>query len=142
MNAKLEFIDSNVLIYAYDTSELLRHTQAKALIRRLWQSGNGAMSIQVTQEFTYNISRKVKRPLQLNEVADILEEFKPWKFHSPTLENVARAARSVEHFKVSFWDALILESASALGCGIVWSEDLNHGRVYAGVKIQNPFLET
>ena len=55
MNGRLEFIDANVLIYAYDTSQARKNTQAKALIRHLWQNNNGAMSIQVTQEFTYNI---------------------------------------------------------------------------------------
>ncbi len=42
--------------------------------------------------------------------------------------------------ELSFWDALILAAASAAGCSILYSEDLNAGQTILGVRVQNPFL--
>lgn len=41
--------------------------------------------------------------------------------------------------KLSFWDALIIQAASAAGCEVVLSEDLNDGQVIEGVRVQSPF---
>ncbi len=142
MSVKLEFVDTNVLLYAYDNTNPEKQGKAADLIEKLWLQRTGAISIQVTQEFLNNIRRKVTSALTLEEAIDVIERFSDWRVHSPTLENVARAARNVERFKVSFWDALILESAAALGCDTVWSEDLNHGQVYGTVMVKNPFLES
>lgn len=40
---------------------------------------------------------------------------------------------------VSFWDALVLQAASVAGCSVLLTEDLRHGQVLAGVRIENPF---
>jgi predicted nucleic acid-binding protein len=42
--------------------------------------------------------------------------------------------------KVSFWDALVVRCASATSCSVLLSEDLNHGQVIDGVRVENPFL--
>ncbi len=140
MSVKLEFVDTNVLLYAYDNTNPVKQGKAADLIERLWLQRTGAISIQVTQEFLNNIRRKVASGMTLEDAIGVMGQFSDWQIHSPNLENVLTAARNTERFKVSFWDALILESALALGCAVVWSEDLNHGQVYAGVRIQNPFL--
>jgi predicted nucleic acid-binding protein len=41
---------------------------------------------------------------------------------------------------ISFWDALIVSAAAAAQCKTIWTEDLNHGQLINGVKIENPFL--
>ncbi len=41
---------------------------------------------------------------------------------------------------ISFWDAAIVASAIEAGCSVLLTEDLNHGKIIAGVQIQNPFL--
>jgi len=43
-------------------------------------------------------------------------------------------------FQVSYWDAAILAAAKRLGCPTVYSEDMNHGQDYDGVRVVNPFL--
>jgi predicted nucleic acid-binding protein len=141
MSVRPEFVDTNVLLYAYDNTNPAKQAKAADLIERLWLERTGAISIQVTQEFLNNIRRKVASALTLEQALGVVERFSDWHVHSPNLENVIAAARSVERLKVSFWDALILESATALGCDVVWSEDLNHGQVYGGVTVKNPFLE-
>ena len=45
----LQFVDTNILIYAHDRSAGYKHTRARDLVRALWQSGNGCLSVQVLQ---------------------------------------------------------------------------------------------
>jgi hypothetical protein len=42
--------------------------------------------------------------------------------------------------RLSFWDALIVRSAHAGGCSVLLSEDMKHGQVFDGVRVENPFL--
>jgi predicted nucleic acid-binding protein len=44
-----------------------------------------------------------------------------------------------QRFRISYWDAAILEAARSFGCETVLSEDLSDGQDYAGVRVQNPF---
>jgi predicted nucleic acid-binding protein len=46
---------------------------------------------------------------------------------------------SRDRFGISYWDAAILEAARSLGSEVVLSEELSHGRDYAGVRVENPF---
>lgn len=52
---------------------------------------------------------------------------------------IAATAISEDHH-LSFWDAMIIRSASEIGCPILWTEDLSHGQVISGVEIVNPFV--
>jgi predicted nucleic acid-binding protein len=56
-----------------------------------------------------------------------------------TLNLLTAALDAKERFKISYWDAAIIEAARAIGCHTVLSEDLNHGQDYDGVKVINPF---
>jgi predicted nucleic acid-binding protein len=50
------------------------------------------------------------------------------------------AISAKQRFGISYWDAAILAAAKQLGCHTVYSEDLNHGQDYDGVRVVNPFL--
>ncbi len=141
MNGKLEFVDTNLLIYAYDLASGQKHDIAKQLIKRLWLEQTGAISVQVMQEFLVNITKKIAQPLSWSDAIETLEELQHWKVHSPSPQNVLNAAQSVFKNRISFWDAMILESASTLECHTLWSEDLNHGQKMGEITIKNPFEE-
>ena len=67
----LQFVDTNILIYAHDVSAGRKHTRAKELMRDLWQSGEGCLSIQVLQEFYVNVTQKVSKPLPTEAAAQM-----------------------------------------------------------------------
>ena len=135
----LQFVDTNILIYAHDISAGQKHVRANELVRDLWQSGDGCLSVQVLQEFYVNVTRKVARPLATEAAAQIISELSVWEVHCPGAEDVLDAIRVQNRFQVSFWDAMILVSAHHLGCHVLWSEDLNPGQVYGQVGVQSPF---
>lgn len=135
-----QFVDTNVLVYAHDTSAGLKHEQAKTLMQTLWQTQTGCLSIQVLQEFYVTVTQKVKRPLSPQTTAQIMQELQVWHMHTPKPEDVLSAIQLQTRYQISFWDAMIIQSAVQLKCSTLWSEDLNAGQVYLGVSVENPFV--
>ena len=136
----LQFVDTNILIYAHDTQAGIKHEKAKALIQNFWDSQKGCLSIQVLQEFYINITRHVAKPLNSEQAAEIVSNLSIWKVHSPTTVDVQAAIRLHQKYQISFWDAMIIQSASQLRSDQIWSEDLNHDQTYDGVRVVNPFI--
>ena len=140
MSAKpLQFVDTNVLIYAHDRSAGPKHEQARALMAELWEHRAGCLSIQVLQEFYVNITRKVTHPLSPETAVEIINDLATWQIHQPDVSDLLAAIRLQTRLQLSFWDAMIIASANRLGCHTVWSEDLNAGQTYGDTVVQNPF---
>jgi len=135
----LQFVDTNVLIYAHDLSAGHKHVCSRELVHSLWQTGNGCLSIQVLQEFYVNVTQKVARPLVPDAAGQIITDLAVWEVHRPNVEDVLDAIRLQGRYQISFWDAMIVTSAIGLGCETIWSEDLNPGQVYDGVTVLIPF---
>jgi predicted nucleic acid-binding protein len=138
---ELAFVDTNILLYAYDRSAGARHEQAAALVGDLGASRQGAVSVQVLQEFYVNATRKIAQPLDHDAAVERLRTLNRWRLHSPGGHDVVSATRLAYDVQLSFWDAMIVHSADALGCGVLWSEDLRDGQRIAGVTIHNPFRD-
>jgi predicted nucleic acid-binding protein len=134
-----EFVDANVLVYAYDSSAGPKQGAAAALVARLWDTGAGCVSVQVLQEFFVTVTRKVAKPLTANEAADRIRELSAWRVFAPAAGDVLHAISLHERTKVSFWDAMVVHAAAELGCDVLWTEDLNDGQVIQGVQIRDPF---
>ena len=135
----LQFIDTNILIYAHDHSAGSRHARASDLIRELWLSGKGCLSIQVLQEFYVNVTQKVPKPLTPDAAAQIITDLSAWEVHRPGVEDILDAIRLQDRYQISFWDAMIVSSAIQLDCRTIWSEDLSSGQVYDTVTAASPF---
>ena len=105
------FVDTNILIYAYDIDAGSRHQSAKAHIKELWQSGNGVISIQVLQEFYVNITCKIPEPLPRHHARGLVETYSAWKVITPNFTDVLKASEIEERYALSFWDAMILSAA-------------------------------
>ena len=139
MSAELAFVDTNILLYAHDTSEPGKHERARALLEDLWARRTGCLSVQVVQEFFVNATRKLKLPLEVSTARMVIEDYAQWLVHTPTAGDVLAAIDLQSAHRTSFWDAMILTSALELGCGVLWSEDLNAGQRFEGLKVKNPF---
>ena len=138
-DAPREFVDANLLVYAFDTSAGAKHQTAAQLLQRLWEQERGVLSVQVLQEFFVTITRKVGKPLPVAQAEERVREFCAWEVFSPTAGDVLEAIAVSQKAKVSFWDAMILHAASESGCAVCWTEDLTHGQVWRGVELRNPF---
>jgi predicted nucleic acid-binding protein len=135
----LQFIDTNILIYAHDHSAGAKHEQARSLLKEVWEERTGCLSIQVLQEFYVNVTRKVSQPMSPDAASQIVADLAVWQVHRPDVGDVLEGIRLGSARQLSFWDAMILTSARRLGCAILWSENLSHGHTYEGVQVRNPF---
>ena len=135
----LQFIDTNIFIYAYDCSSPEKQRKAKELVLNLWENQNGCISVQVLQEFYVNIVYKVPVPLPVKEALMIITDLSCWYLHTPSASDVIETINIQQNYRISFWDAMIINSAKKMGCNILWTEDLNEEQVIEGVIIKNPF---
>jgi predicted nucleic acid-binding protein len=134
------FVDTNVLVYAYDSDEPAKQARANEVLRQLGQTAELVLSTQVLQELYITVTRKLARPLA---EADALEAVREWS-RVPVVQvdpPLILAAAETSRFAVlSFWDALVLEAAALRGCARLLSEDLQDGFVHKGVRVENPFV--
>lgn len=136
------FVDTNILLYAHDTTAGAKHLRAKALLQHLWQSQQGLLSTQVLQEFCANIRKKCDAPISLHEVQAIVQDYLTWEVVTNAPQAISRALDFEARYRISFWDALILRSAEEGGASIVYSEDLTSGQRYGSVQVINPLTDS
>jgi predicted nucleic acid-binding protein len=141
MTGNFQFVDTNVLVYAHDVTAGDKHTQARALVEELWRTRDGCVSVQVLQEFYVTTTRKIPKPIEAPVARQVIGDLAHWHVHAPAAGDVLAAIDIHQRSDTSFWDAMILRSAKELGCGILYSEDLNPGQDYEGVVVRNPFLD-
>jgi predicted nucleic acid-binding protein len=135
------FIDTNVLLYAIDDDPASAAKRVRA--QSLLLSARWGWSVQVAGEFFVNATSP-KRPFRLAaaEAAALVENW----FAFPTIDLTPALFRVAvdyqQRFQLSYWDSAILAAAKQLGSHTVFSEDLNDGQTYDGVKVVNPFEAT
>lgn len=134
----MRFVDTNILLYAIsdDPAEQDKTRRANDVLggREL------ALSAQVLQEFYVQATRESRQdPLTHDHALMLIESFLRFPVQPITTEIVRAAAMTRHRFRISYWDAAIIEAARAFGCRTVLSEDLNDGQQFDGVTVEDPF---
>jgi predicted nucleic acid-binding protein len=136
------FVDTNVLVYAYDRSEPQKQQQALRVLDRLAVTGAGVISTQVLSEFFVTVTHKIAAPLSVDEAHDRVKNYlQSWTILDLTGMVVLEAVRGVRDHQFNFWDAQIWAVARLNQLAVVLSEDFNVGAVIEGVRFANPFAE-
>lgn len=134
----MRFVDTNVLLYAIskDPAE-----EAKAEIaREIMESRDLSLSVQVIQEFYVQATRSAKRDsLSHAQALGLIQSFMRFPIQETSMAIVLLAMATREKYRLSYWDAAIIEAARVMKCDFVLSEDLSHGQDYDGVEVVNPF---
>jgi predicted nucleic acid-binding protein len=133
------FVDTNVLVYAIDLAAGERQVVARAWMDALWARHAGRLSVQVLQEFYVTVTRKLRPGLSAADAQREVRAFLPWSPVEVTPAILERAWHLEARYRLSWWDALIVASAQALGCGTLLTEDLQDGQDFDGVVVCNPF---
>lgn len=129
------FLDTNVLIYAFSSGDRRSSTAESVLAE------GGVIGVQVLNEFTSVVRRKLgwdwpRIQAALDVIATLAGRARPL-----TKAIHAAAVKLARQSGLSFYDALIVAAAADAGCHTLLTEDLQHGRKFAGVTIRNPFLQ-
>ena len=134
----MRFADTNVLLYAISREPAEGAKAARA--NELLGERDLAISAQVLQEF-YVQATRATRPdaIAHDDAVELVESFQRFPVAPITAALMHAAMRTRNRFRISYWDAAILEAARTLGCEVVLSEDLSDAVDYDGVRVQNPF---
>jgi predicted nucleic acid-binding protein len=135
------YVDTNLLMYAHDTSAGAKHERARALVQELWRDRTGVVSTQVLQELSVNLRRKTGRPLDVKATREIIADYLTWQVVVNGGESILEALDLEARYQVSFWDALVLYAAQVSGAKILYSEDLSDGQTYGSVRVTNPLKQ-
>lgn len=136
----VRFVDTNVLLYAHTKSDDPEQVAKAERARQILKSRDLALSVQVLQEFYVQATRESRRDrLRHDQAVRLVQSFRRFPVQELTVELVQAAFATRERFRISYWDASILEAARCLECDTVLSEDLNHGQDYGGVLVVDPF---
>ena len=134
-----DFIDTNILVYAYDNHFPDKQQRAQEILIRAVKNGSGVLSTQVLGEFFTVVTEKIKVPLSVKNARDIIKYMGSMPVQEIDLLIVNRAIDTLEQYKISYWDSLIIAAAERAGCNHILSEDLNAGQKYHEMEIINPF---
>jgi predicted nucleic acid-binding protein len=134
----MPFFDTNVLLYSISTNpaDASKREQAMALL----SSDDGALSVQVLQEFYVQATRATRAERLPHDVAvDLVTGWTRFRVQDMTLAILNAALEIKASHGFSYWDSAIIAAARALGCAELYTEDMSHGRQVEGVTIINPF---
>jgi predicted nucleic acid-binding protein len=137
-----DFLDTNVVVYAYDDSSPQKQEVARHLLKGGiggGVSGTIVISTQVLAEFAATMLHKVSPPATADAVMRGLDALTAIRLIVPDAELVRRAVQAREAYGIHFYDGMIVAAAERAGCQRILSEDLNAGQEYFGVTVSNPF---
>ena len=139
MSGNKKFLDTNIIVYAYDSSAERKHEIAREIMIGLWESGLGILSTQVLQEFYVTVTQKIPKPMDRNSARQIIRDLLHWNVVVNDGGTLLAAIEFQKANSYSFWDAMIVQSALEGGADYLLSEDLESGRVINSMVITNPF---
>ena len=132
------FIDTNILLYGYDLSAGRKREIALKIVEEGWtRPGCLAISVQVLQEFYVNF---LKSGQSHETSCQVIEDLSQWPVVDNSLELFGQGLEICRHYQTSLWDGMILSAATSSGAKTLLSEDLNHGQIYRGIEVINPFI--
>jgi predicted nucleic acid-binding protein len=133
------FLDTNVLVYAYDLRDALKHQQAQRILNERMSTQEAVISAQVLGEFFVTVTKKIKQPLSVEAASTILGVLRAIPLVAIDRALVDAAVALHRKDQVSYWDALIIAAAQQSGCEQLLSEDMANGQQFGSVTIVNPF---
>lgn len=131
------FFDTNIIVYTDDTADPVRQARAIELVTSHQRAGLMVISIQVLQEYFAAATRKLR--IDAETAQRKVEVLARARVVRPMADDVIAAIELHRLHQISFWDAMIVHAARTAGVEVLYSEDLRHGTVLAGVRVSNPF---
>jgi predicted nucleic acid-binding protein len=137
-------LDTNILVYAADSTAGARHERAVELLHAA-AAADCHLTLQALAEFYHAVTRgrgAGRDGMSARDAAAVVED---WMIQFPVAAaqpaELAAALKQAAAHRLAFWDALLLETARAAGCAVLLSEDFQHGRSYGGVLVLDPFRD-
>ena len=134
------FLDTNFLVYCFSKDEPEKRQRCLSLLQEVKGTASIVLSTQVLKEFAAVMIGKLKQPPL--EVKGIIQDLILFEVVDIDADCILEAIDLQMLYSFSFWDSLIVSAAKRAHCHTIWTEDLQHNRIVAGVRIENPFIDT
>jgi predicted nucleic acid-binding protein len=133
-------LDTNILIYAIDSSEGSKHALAGKILLMAAASRQPLMLQSLNELCAVVRKKRLMSPAALKKAVEFHRN--AFEIEPPAVEDLLDALQANEDHKLPLWDALLWATARRAGCKIVFSEDFQDGRELGGVRFVNPFKLT
>ena len=133
------FVDTNVFVYLFDSDSPAKQAIARDLVDN--HAAKFVLSPQVLGEFFVVVTRKLDKPLSPARGLEVVENLCQLRVRPVHAQLVRQAVRRSISSRLSYWDALIVETALDAGAVTLLTEDMQHGQDFAGMRVVNPFRE-
>ena len=133
------FLDTNVVVYAFDKAEPENQATAIAILEG---EDRLVVSTQVLLETWWVLTRRLAEPLGEDAASTVIDTLTQLPVVNTDAELVQRSIRTCRNTGIAIWDAMIIEAARSAGCDLVLSEDMQHDQDFDGVVVKNPFATT
>ena len=137
MSVDLHFVDTNVLVYLFDADAPAKQEVARRII--VEQADMIVLSIQILSEFYVSVTRKLAVPLSAEAARGEIEDLAMFRIQPIGVRTVKAATLRSETSTLSYWDALVIETATEAGAVRLVTEDLQHGQSFGGLRVVDPF---
>lgn len=134
------FVDTNILVYARDASEVDKQAQALKWLAVLWQQRSGAISYQTLNEYYVIVTQRLKPGLSRSEAQEDIRNLLLWNPIVVDRVVIENAWLIQDRQGFSWWDSLIVSAAQIQDCDYLLSEDMQHGQKIGRTQIINPFV--
>ena len=138
----LALVDSNILVYAYDTNEKEKRPKALRIIQSCWErKSNLCVSVQNLSESFFILTSKVQYPLSIQEAGERIQAIissSNWKVFDITKEAVSNAIRLSEKHGTVYWDSLIASVMKLNGVSAIYTENIKDFSRIPGICAVNP----
>jgi predicted nucleic acid-binding protein len=133
-------VDTNVLVYPYDSRDKGKQAQARSVLDIVVLSGRAVLSVQCLTEFFRSTRWRLPEPLSPDEALVRVEHLaRLCRVLNMTAPVVIEACKASNRHQLSIWDALIWSVAKLNQVPFVLTEDAEHGTVLDGIHYLNPF---
>ena len=92
------------------------------------------------QEFYITLTRKVTSPVTGVIARRLIRNYLAWELVLNDGAIILHAGEIGENYQLSFWDGLIVAAAYSKNAAIILTEDMNHGQIIEGIRIENPLI--
>ena len=134
------FVDTNILVYAFDKADQYKYDVASNLVLQCYQDKNAVVSTQVLKEFFVTVTLKVSDKMSAEDAEQAVRDFALWTVVETSVSVVLSGINIHRNHSLSFWDAMILAAAKVADCTTLLTEDMGHGTRIEDILILNPFL--
>ncbi|MBU2100659.1 PIN domain-containing protein [Candidatus Micrarchaeota archaeon] len=136
------FVDTNILVYAFDLSEKEKRKHAKRIVESVTSGKDTAfVSNQVLGELFTALTKKIEVPLSKTHAQIIVNGFIDsvhWKKINYTSATVSRAIETSVSQKTPFWDSLIAETMLENNVFVILTENSKDFKL-KHITASNPF---